>query len=106
MTDMPSTSRPHGGVVGEMLKATPKNQGAKGSAVPNRDRAQSTDETPTLSELGIDKKTSSVAQALANLSDAAFEEVREGNPTIKTLMAAPGAAGLHLAMTRQDSARS
>jgi len=50
--------------LGEMLKAAPKNKGAKGSAVTNRYRAQVKDETPTLSDLGIDKRTSAIAQKL------------------------------------------
>ena len=70
--------------LGEMLKATPKATGGDAQ----RTRFQKSTESPeTLAELGIDKKTISVAQALANLSDAAFEEVREGNETVSKAIA-------------------
>lgn len=70
--------------LGEMLKATPKATGGDAQ----RTRFQNSTESPeTLAELGIDKKTSSVAQALANLSEAAFEEVREGNETVSKAIA-------------------
>lgn len=70
--------------LGEMLKATPKATGGDAQ----RTRFQKSTESPeTLAELGIDKKTSSVAQALANLSEAAFEEVREGNETVSKAIA-------------------
>lgn len=72
--------------LGEILQATPKNQGVKGSAVPNRNRAN-LDETPTLGELGLTKKESAVAQKLASLSDEAFEQVREGSVTIAKAIA-------------------
>jgi hypothetical protein len=65
--------------LGEMLKATPRNEGAKGigaSAVPKENR------TPTLADLGLDKKTAMVAQQLTQLTDDAFEQVREGHETI------------------------
>ena len=76
--------------LGEILKATPKNQGAKGSAVPNRNRAN-LDETPTLNELGLTKKESAVAQQLASLSEEAFDQVREGSVTISKALAAVNA---------------
>lgn len=72
--------------LGEILRETPKNQGAKGSAVPNRNRAN-LDATPTLDELGLTKKESAVAQKLASLSDEAFEEVRSGSMTIAKAVA-------------------
>ena len=45
--------------LGEILKAGPKNRGAEGIgpiAVPKRDH-----NTPTLAEMGLDKKTSALA---------------------------------------------
>jgi hypothetical protein len=51
--------------LGELLKVTPKNVGAKGSIVTGSVRAPVKDETPTLAD--IDKKTSAVAQKLAHL---------------------------------------
>ena len=73
--------------LGEILKATPKNIGVKGSAVPNRNRAN-LDETPTLEELGLSKKESAVAQKLAALPEDQFEQVRLGNVTIAKAIAA------------------
>jgi hypothetical protein len=78
--------------LGEMLRAAPKNQGAKGSAVPNRNRATKADETPTLEELGLTKKESAVAQKLADLSPEQFEQVRDGHVTVSKAIAAVEAA--------------
>ena len=63
--------------LGEMLAVTPKNAGARGigkSGVPLLN--------PTIAELGIDKKVSMVAQHLAAMPDAQFEQVREGVQTV------------------------
>lgn len=67
--------------LGEMLKDAPKNTGAAGigtSAVPKENRTT----TPTLADLGLDKKTSSIAQKLAELPDDAFEQVKDGHQTV------------------------
>ena len=76
--------------LGEMLKAAPKAKGASG---PGRGKAGSKsgpafNDAPTLAELGLDKKTSSIAQKLADLPDEAFEQVREGHETIAKAIAA------------------
>lgn len=76
--------------LGEMLKAAPKAKGASG---PGRGKAGSKsgpafNDAPTLAELGLDKKTSSIAQKLADLPDEAFEQVREGHETIAKALAA------------------
>lgn len=73
--------------LGEILMATPKNAGVKGSAVPNRNRAN-LDPTPTLEELGLSKKESAVAQKLAALPAKQLEQVRLGNVTITKAIAA------------------
>ena len=52
--------------LGEILKNTKKNVGAKGSKVTGSKQEPVRDKTPTLSALGIDKKLSSRAQKLAN----------------------------------------
>lgn len=39
-------------------------------------------DAPTLTELGLDRKTASVAQKLTELTEEAFEQVREGHETI------------------------
>ena len=61
--------------LGEMLKATERNNGAKGigkSVVPKENR------TPTLAALGIDKKISSLAQKIADLPDEKVAERASG----------------------------
>ena len=71
--------------LGEMLKAAPKNEGQirRGTKMEPREN-----QPQTLAELGLDKKTSSIAQKLADLPDEAFEQVREGNETIAKAIAA------------------
>ena len=62
-----------------MLKATPRNEGAKGigtSAVPKENH------TPTLAQLGLDKKTSSLAQKIASLPPEQLRAVREASTSI------------------------
>ena len=60
--------------LGEILKNTKKNVGAKGSKVTGSKQEPVRDKTPTLSALGIDKKLSSRAQKLANQVTEKFEE--------------------------------
>lgn len=67
--------------LGEMLKATPKNTGAKGIGpivVPDENRNQ----PPTLADLGIDKKVSMVAQQLASLPEDMRQAVAKREATI------------------------
>lgn len=66
--------------LGGMLKETPK---AKGNAGPGRGKAGAPsglafNNAPTLAELGLDKKTSSLAQKIADLPDEQFEKVKSG----------------------------
>lgn len=81
--------------LGEMLAATPRHEGAKGigkSAVPKQHRTQSAapgdNHTPTLAELGLTKKESSVAQKLAALPEEDFQQVRDGHVTVAKAIAA------------------
>lgn len=53
-------------LLGEALAATPRNEGAKGSIVTGSKRVPVKDETPTLAELGISKKTSSLVKIVAH----------------------------------------
>jgi len=67
--------------LGSLLIATPKHSGAKGigkSAVPDRNHTP----PPTLAELGIDKKTSSVAQSLAKLDEDDLQSVVARQKTV------------------------
>lgn len=72
-------------LLGEILKDTPKSEGRK---LNGRDSFGGTRQEPpknearTLAEMGVDKKTSSMAQKLAALPAKAFEEVREGHKSI------------------------
>jgi len=63
-----------------MLEKKPKNAGARGigkSGVPP--------ENPTLKDLGLDKKTSSIAQKLASLPPEQFEQVKAGTASIDSV---------------------
>lgn len=70
--------------LGEMLAQTPKAKGEilRGTKMEPRGNAQE------LGELGLTKKESFVAQKLAALSEAEFEQVREGHVTVAKALAA------------------
>jgi hypothetical protein len=84
-------------LMGEFLKDGPKNKGTKGqlkgrSASGGAKREPPEKSAPTLAELGIDKKESRVAQALATIKTAApdaYEAIRSGQ---KPVSRAPGLA--------------
>lgn len=71
-------------LLGEMLKATPKNTGVvlAGRDVGGSARELPKDQTPTLADLGVDRKVSMVAQRLASLPAEQFQSVRDGHSTI------------------------
>jgi hypothetical protein len=71
--------------LGEVLKEGPKNRGARGSKVTGSKREPVKDDRPTLQNLGIDKRTSSQAQAIATIAEEDppfFEHVRSGQRTV------------------------
>jgi hypothetical protein len=70
--------------LGEILKETPKNEGRRmnGRDVGGSLREPPTDDRPTLAELGVDKKTSAMAQKLADLPDKDFEAVRDDHAAV------------------------
>ncbi|OYW03314.1 MAG: hypothetical protein B7X11_03385, partial [Acidobacteria bacterium 37-65-4] len=71
--------------LGRMLKGTPKAKGAAAGGKKNWSRGTYTvprDTAPTLSDLGLDKKTSSIAQKLASLPPELFEQVKDGTASI------------------------
>lgn len=75
--------------LGEILKATPKAKTRmNGKNFDGTKKEPSKNDAPTLEELGLSKKESAVAQQLANLSEEAFEQVREGSVTIAKALAA------------------
>jgi hypothetical protein len=73
--------------LGNMLKETPRNTGTKGQLV-GRGVSGGTSvvppisSEPTLADMGLDKKTSKVAQDIADLQDEQFEKAVEGVITI------------------------
>ncbi len=69
--------------LGELLKETPKNEGTRlaGRTIGGSTKELPKDPTPTLADLGIGKKTSMIAQQLADLPQALFDQVRDGTVT-------------------------
>lgn len=81
--------------LGEMLRATPKAKGVRtlgGGTGAGGSVSAPPAQTPTLAELGLTKKESAVAQQLADLPDAAFQQVREGHISVAKAIAAVDAA--------------
>jgi hypothetical protein len=71
--------------LGELLKAMPKAKGAKAGgkkAGPRGSYVAPRDSTPTLAELGLDKKTAAVAQHLAHLPTTVREAIARRETTI------------------------
>jgi hypothetical protein len=72
-------------LMGEFLKAGPTNKGAKGSKVTGSLQEPVRDDTPTLTDIGLSKKESAIAKALAILKKEdpeLHEKVRDGSLTI------------------------
>jgi hypothetical protein len=71
-----------------MLKATPKASGSRG-ALAGRDTSGGTileppeNQTPTLAEIGIDKKTSSLAQRIASLPPEKIQAIAKRDSTLE-----------------------
>lgn len=67
--------------LGELLAETPKNKGANGFK-PKQATGTTwepvADTTPTLTDLGVNKKISSLSQQLARMPKKEFEQVRDG----------------------------
>lgn len=64
--------------LGELLRDAPKNKGQllRGTEQEPRENA------PTLAEMGIDKKTSAMAQKLAAMPERDFQAVRDGHEAV------------------------
>lgn len=75
--------------LGEMLKAAPK---AKGELLRGTKSAPRETQPETLEELGLTKKESALAQKIAELSEDAFQEVREGHLSVAKALAAVDSA--------------
>lgn len=77
--------------LGEILLAAPKATGARGlsgGGTRGSKKEPRVNEAPTLDELGLTKKESSVAQKIAALPEKSFEQVRAGSLTISKAIAA------------------
>lgn len=74
--------------LGEMLKASPKAAGVKGRFTGGSKLVPPAETAPTLTELGLTKKESAVAQKLAALPEAEFQQVRDGHVTVTKAIAA------------------
>ena len=102
-------NRPHDAAVVELLKADPEF--ANESLATALDEAE---EPGGQAELLAALRHVAEAQGMAAVAERAgipreslYRALSpKGNPTIKTLLAVLGAAGLHLAVTRQDSAHA
>lgn len=76
--------------LGGLLRATPRNEGTRlaGRAIGGSARELPKDPTPTLADLGIDKKTSMIAQQLADLPADQFKQVAAGTATVAMVLRA------------------
>lgn len=67
--------------LGRMLKKTPRNEGTKGQlkgdVVSGTKLELPTSDIPTLADLGLDKKTSKLAQDIAELPRGTYLELRD-----------------------------
>ena len=70
--------------LGNMLKETPRNTGVRmaGKDVIGSTIIEPPINIPTLAEMGLDKKTSKLAQDVASLPDEQIEHVKKGDITI------------------------
>ena len=77
--------------LGEMLQAAPKATAHLAPSVGSQ-RVPTRNSAPTLSELGLTKKESAVAQKLAALPEKSFQQVRDGHVTVAKAIAAVDSA--------------
>lgn len=88
--------------LGEFLKVAPKNSGdlLRGS------KSEPRENPPTLAEQGIDKKTSMVAQRIADLPPKVFEAVKTGKVSVAKATAAPKKAAVAVAKGQAPKAKA
>lgn len=75
--------------LGVLLKETPKQAGGrnrKGGGSRGSKKEPQLSAPQTLADLGLDKKTSSLAQRVANLSEEKFQDVRTKNETTQAFL--------------------
>ncbi|MDP2768595.1 MAG: putative addiction module antidote protein [Giesbergeria sp.] len=108
-TNKQPASRPHDTAVVELLKADPDFANAYLAAA-----LEEADEPGGQTALLVALRHVAEAQGMAAVAERAgipreslYRALGpKGNPTVKTLLAVLSAAGLHLAVTRQDSAHA
>jgi len=86
--------------LGELLAQMPKNVGAHGSKVTGSKQEPVRDTTLTLKDLGLDKKTSSVAQQLAALPAQTREAIAQRETTLAKVRREQKAEELRTAVMR------
>ena len=92
--------------LGEILAAMPKNKGMAGSVVTGSTREPVKDTTPTLADLGIDKKVSARARKLAALPAEQFAAVVAGDvPVSRVVASKPSSARRAPQRTKAAEAR-
>jgi len=76
-------------LLGTMLQATKRAKPAVGSKIIGSKRVPMKDPTPTLADLGLDKKTSMLARRVANLSPEKFKDVQASVVTLAKMTQPP-----------------
>lgn len=74
--------------LGRMLKEMPKANGGEygGKKALDGTRIEPSNPTPTLADMGLDKKTSKLAQDIADLPEEQFEAVKKGAESLSSAM--------------------
>ena len=105
-THKPPASRPHDAAVVELLKAAPDfaNEYLAAALEEADQPGGQAALLAALRHVAEAQGMAAVAQRAGIPRETLYRALGpRGNPTVKTLLAVLGAAGLHLAVTRQDS---
>ena len=106
-TNTQPASRPHDAVVVELLKADPDfaNEYLAAALEEAGEPGGQTALLAALRHVAEAQGMAAVAERAGMPRESLYRALGpKGNPTVKTLLAVLSAAGLHLAVTRQDSA--
>ena len=108
-TNTQPASRPHDAVVVELLKADPDfaNEYLAAALEEAGEPGGQTALLAALRHVAEAQGMAAVAERAGMPRESLYRALGpKGNPTVKTLLAVLSAAGLHLAVTRQDSAHA
>lgn len=108
-TNTQPASRPHDAVVVELLKADPDfaNEYLAAALEEAGEPGGQTALLAALRHVAEAQGMAAVAERAGIPRESLYRALGpKGNPTVKTLLAVLSAAGLHLAVTRQDSAHA